>query len=58
MDALDERERRVVELSFFRGLTHTEIATELDEPIGTIKTRIRRRLIRLRDEIRKLEDVL
>jgi len=58
LDALDARERHLVELSFFRGMTHTEIATELDEPIGTVKTRIRRGLIRLRDEIRKLEEAL
>lgn len=50
LEALGPRQRRAVELSFFRGLTHPEIAELLDEPIGTVKTWIRRSLIRLRNE--------
>jgi RNA polymerase sigma-70 factor, ECF subfamily len=45
---LSESERRAVTLSFFDGLSHAEIAAQLGEPLGTVKTRIRRALLRLR----------
>lgn len=54
--SLDPRVRRVVELSFFEGWTHREIALQLSEPIGTIKTRIRRGLLQLRPLLGGLED--
>jgi RNA polymerase sigma-70 factor (ECF subfamily) len=49
--ALPEAQRRAVELAFFEGLTHAEIAQRLDVPIGTIKGRIRLGLCKLRTEI-------
>jgi RNA polymerase sigma-70 factor (ECF subfamily) len=49
LQQIPQEQRQALELSFFGGLTHEQIAERLDTPLGTIKARIRRGLLRLRD---------
>lgn len=51
MASLPEEQRRAMELAFFEGLCHTEIAEKTGAPLGTVKTRIRLGLIALRKEL-------
>src|SRR4051794_1675490 len=46
---LDPLQREAIEFAFYEGLSHTEVAERLDKPLGTVKSNIRRGLLRLRD---------
>jgi len=51
LDALTELQREAVVLAYYGGHTHREIAELLEVPVGTVKTRLRDGLIRLRDHL-------
>jgi RNA polymerase sigma-70 factor, ECF subfamily len=51
LSKLPAEQREAIELAFFHDLTHHEIAAQLGQPLGTIKARIRRGLLKLRERI-------
>ena len=55
MDTLPADQSHVIELAYFGGFTHTEIAGILEAPVGTVKGRMRLGLEKLRNQLRTLE---
>jgi RNA polymerase sigma-70 factor, ECF subfamily len=53
MASLPPPQRRAIEMAFFDGLSHAEIAAALGEPLGTVKSWIRGGLLRLRESLEK-----
>lgn len=51
LNNLPKDQRQAIEMAFFGGLTHQEIAESLNEPLGTIKARIRRGMLKLREAL-------
>jgi RNA polymerase sigma-70 factor (ECF subfamily) len=55
LQSLPPEQRQAIELAFFGGKTHQQIAEELGEPVGTIKARIRRGMLKMREGLREYE---
>lgn len=55
VDHLPDETRNLFDLHFDQGLTHPEIAEKTGMPLGTVKTRLRRGLIEVRNHLRRLE---
>ncbi len=54
LKTLSDKQRQVLELSYYEGLSQSEIAKRLDLPLGTVKTHSRRGLIQLRKSLHNL----
>ena len=53
---LPQAQQQAIELSYYEGLSHAEIATRLNQPLGTVKTRIKLGMSKLRDSLRHYWD--
>jgi RNA polymerase sigma-70 factor (ECF subfamily) len=51
---LPKTHRAAVELALYEGMSHSEIAARLEQPIGTVKTRIRSAMVKIRNEVSAL----
>ncbi len=54
---MDPQHQRILAMSLYQGFSHSEIADALDMPLGTVKTRVRRGLIHVREQLRLTEEI-
>jgi RNA polymerase sigma-70 factor (ECF subfamily) len=56
LQELEPRQQKILSLSLYEGYSHSEIAGMLDMPLGTVKTRVRRGLIYVRDKLQLVRE--
>lgn len=56
LDSLPREQREAVEMAFYGGLSHAEIAAQMAQPLGTVKTRIRLAIQKLRQQLASLRE--
>lgn len=56
MASLPQAQQQALELAYYEGLSHAEIAARLNQPLGTVKTRIKLGMSKLRESLRRCWD--
>ena len=56
LNDMPEEHRQILSLSIYEGYSHSEIADQMDMPLGTVKTRVRRGLLHIREQLKLDEE--